>query len=271
MNTQNSYLANMSLSIKFCHNIIHDENWNEKKTKTHYTFWCVHEGSFLLKINGRLFTVSEGDVVFFYPGNRYRAYTDGTKCSFLYACFSLETGNSIDILAGNNYAGVYRQERISDIAENFYEKNLKICENWGAIAFQQYMAFLDFFSSLAPFLGQQEPFFDAAPAPDDSRIRRVLDYIHEYFLDPLTNEELAAYMGMSEKYFIRFFRSNLGKSPKQYIQEYRMKYSLTLLAIPENSLADIALQLNFADQFIFSKAFKRYYGESPSVFRKQLT
>ena len=76
-------------------------------------------------------------------------------------------------------------------------------------------------------------------------------------------------MGMSEKYFIQFFHSHTGYSPKQYRIHQRMNYSVKLLADPANTLAHIAMRLHFSDQYAFSKAFKKYYGEAPGAFRKQ--
>lgn len=271
MTTENDFLSNISLSIKFCHFIRQVADWSEKKTKAGYTLWCVQEGSFILEINNRVFTVSEGDTVFFYPGCRYKAYAQNQECSFLYTSFSLQTGNSIDLLEGNNYSGIYRNPKIAAASRTFYEQNEALNANWGAIAFLQYMAFMSFFAAIAPFFGQQEPFYESIPKPSDMRIHRVMNYMHDFYLEPLTIAELATYIGMSEKYFIRFFRAQTGISPMQYLQNYRMKQSLILLADPDNSLSEVAQQLNFTDQFSFSKAFKRYYGESPSVFRKQLT
>jgi len=260
----------MSLSIRFCHYIKKNADWSEKKTKTSYTLWCIQEGSFFLRINHHLYTVSAGDTVFFYPGAKYRAYANGEECSFLYISFSLETGNHIDMLEGTNYSGIYRQQEIVDAALDFYTQNSAANDNVNSIAFLQYMAFMRFFSIAAPYFGEQEPFYEEALKPADMRIHHVMSYLHEFYNKPLTNAELAAYIGMSEKYFINFFRNQTGISPMQYLQNYRMQQAQILLADPGNSIADIATQLNFTDQFSFSKAFKRYYGDSPSAFRKQL-
>ena len=77
-------------------------------------------------------------------------------------------------------------------------------------------------------------------------------------------------MGMSEKYFIQYFHIHTGTSPKQYLVEKRMKHALLLLANPVNSLTYTAARLGYSDQYAFSKAFKKYYGEAPSSFRKHL-
>lgn len=270
MNTENDFLSSILLSIRFCHFIRHSADWSEQKTKVSYTFWCIQEGSFTLEINAKSFTVSAGDTVLFYPGCRYKAYAGNQECSFLFIGFSLQTDSSADLLSGRNYCGIYRNSEIANASRAFYLHSAECLASHSVISFRQYSAFMGFLAVIAPFFGQQEPFFQTLPKPADTRIHRLIDYIHEFYLEPLTNAELAAYIGMSEKYFIRFFRAQIGTSPMQYLQNYRMQQALALLADPSNSLSEIAQQLHFTDQFSFSKAFKRYYGESPSIFRRQL-
>ena len=270
MNSENDFLSNILLSIKFCHFIRKTPDWSEQKTKVGYSFWCIQEGTFTLEINKQSFTVSAGDTVFFYPGCSYKAYARNQECCFLFISFSLQTGSSIDLLKGHNYAGIYRQPQVAEENRVLYRQNSERLVSSNAITFLEYTVFMGFLAVIAPFFGQQEPFFQTLPKPADTRIHRLIDYIHEFYLEPLTNAELAAYIGMSEKYFIRFFRAQTGTSPMQYLQNYRMQQALVLLADPANSLSEIAQQLHFTDQFSFSKSFKRYYGESPSVFRRQL-
>ncbi len=271
MKTENDYLENISLSLKFCHCITKNGNWSEDKIKVHYTFWCILDGALTLSVNERTFQVSAGDVVFFYPGCRYQAHTNGIKTTMLFVCFDLETGNHIDLLEGNDYAGVYHNADIAAAAERFYTINSQYSKNLITVNFQQYMAFWNFFSIVTSHLGHQESFMLTPTISSNPKIRKILNYIHEYHLEPLTNAEMAAYMDMSEKYFIRFFRTHLGYSPHQYLREYQMRHSLVYLSDPEYSLADIAQKFNFADEFTFSKAFKRIYGESPNSIRKKLS
>lgn len=270
MDLNTDFLSNVSVSVKFCHYITQKPDWSEKKTKTAYTIWYVREGSFMLELNDRQDRVTAGDIIFFYPGCSYSAHANGEKSGFLYISFALETGSHIDLLAGENYSGIYRRRELTEAAELFWKTNESVSKVHGSIDFLQYMAFMGFFSVLAPLFGQQQPFYKAIQKPTDTRIYRALSYIREFFLEPLTNAELAAYMGMSEKYFIRFFSAQVGKSPMRYLQEYRMQHSLVLLADPTNTLSEIAQQLGFNDQFSFSKAFKHYFGDAPSVIRKQL-
>lgn len=262
--------SNLSLSIKFCMYCRHDADWSEHKTKTDYTIWNIKEGQLVIEINKQKLTAKAGDVLLFYPGDTYSAYADGECCNFLVTFFSLETGNHIDLLERKNYGGIYRNEEISRASEQYIQDSLEGLQSHWEPDFRQYGGFLNFFAKLNPHFGHQLAFYPQAAPTADLRIHRLLDYMNQNYLEPLTNRQLADFMGMSEKYFITFFHTHIGKSPKQYLIECRMKYSLVLLKDSRNSIADVALRLNFTDRYSFSKAFKKYYGEAPGSFRRQL-
>lgn len=262
--------SNLSLSLKFCMFCRHDKDWSEHKTKTDYTVWNIKEGGLILEINKQTMTAEAGDVLLFYPGDTYRAYSSGGDCNFLVTFFSLETGNHMDLLGQKNYGGIYRGTEVRHISERYVQESMKGLRDRWEMDFGQYASFLNFFASLSPHFGKQIPFSAQLSPAADLRIHKLLEHMNSHYLEPLTNKELATFMGMSEKYFISFFHSHIGKSPKQYLIECRMKYSLVLLAEENLTISDIALRLNFTDQYSFSKAFKKYYGEAPSSFRRQL-
>lgn len=262
--------SNLSLSIKFCMFCKHDADWSEHKTKTDYTIWNISHGSLTIEINQQTLTAREGDVLLFYPGDTYRAYANGEPCHFLVTFFALETGNHMDLLEHKNYSGIYGHELISHASEQYLREYFDGFRNSWEINIEQYASFLNLVTRLKPYFGKQLAFNTLPMPPVDLRIHKLLEYINTNYLEPLTNRELADFMGMSEKYFISFFHTHIGKSPKQYLIECRMKYSLVLLKDSRNTLSDVALRLNFTDQYSFSKAFKKYFGEAPGSFRKQL-
>ena len=49
-----------------------------------------------------------------------------------------------------------------------------------------------------------------------------------------------------------------------------MKRSQYLLENPKLSIAEISNSVGFSDSLAFSKAFKNYFGKSPSKFRKEI-
>ena len=61
-----------------------------------------------------------------------------------------------------------------------------------------------------------------------------------------------------------------GKTTAAYIQHIKLSQAKNLLLTrPDLSISDIALLCGFDDNARFSKAFKQYYQQTPSQFKKQ--
>lgn len=270
MTLAESLFSNLTVNIKFLANVQHDGSWTEYKTKTDYTLWHVHKGRLWIEMNHRSFYAESGDVVLFYPGDSYKSYTDDGGCSFLVSFFTLETGNKMDLLAGRPLAGVYHGEGIARLCDHFCSTYIKEFQNIPSPALKQYASFVTFMAELMTDHLPDAPFHKVPVSPEKLPFHQILEYMNTHFLEPLPIRFLAEKMDMSEKYFIQYFSSHTGTSPKQYLVEKRMKHALILLADRNNSLSYTASRLGYSDQYAFSKAFKKYYGESPSSFRKQL-
>lgn len=261
-------LSTLSLNIKFCRYCCHDSKWCETKTKSDYTIWNIYEGSMAIEINGKLLTASAGDVLFFKPGETYRAYCTGDCCNFLVSFFTIDLGNHINILESTNVTGIYHSPKIKDFSDAFCKEYLHSLQMLIFPSLKLYAAFFYFFAQLWEHFGTQICFQYEIVKTPVLKIHKLLKYMDEHFTENIPIKDLAAFMGMNEKYFINYFHTHIGKSPKQYLVDCRMKYSLELLADSANSLSDVASALNFSDQYAFAKAFKKYYGEAPGNFRK---
>lgn len=102
------------------------------------------------------------------------------------------------------------------------------------------------------------------------RIHKVQDYIEHHLSQPLSIEELAGAAGFSKYHFSRIFQGMLHEPLAHYVNRIRMESALFLLAHREDkNMTDIAYELGFTDSAIFSRAFKNYYGISPSEYRRE--
>lgn len=79
-------------------------------------------------------------------------------------------------------------------------------------------------------------------------------------------QEVAEILGMSYENFRKKFKQYFRSSPAAYQLTQRINYSKTLL-LNQKTLNEIALICHFSDAFAYSKAFKKQYGISPSIFR----
>lgn len=269
MNLIDHIFSNISINLKlnlFCR---HEQGWNEYKTKADYTLWCIQEGSLTIELNEKTFFVQKGDVVLFYPGDNYHAYSD-VDCAFLVFFFSLETGYSMDLLRGMNLAGVYHNEHLSDTCLSFCEHYLNYFDTPSSVSLQLYASFFSFVTEVLKVPEYCNHFYESSVNAPDTLIHSVLSYMKEHYTEEILMKELAVLMDMSEKYFIRYFHFHIGITPKQYLVELRMKRAIELLSSTNCSIAEIASELGYSDQYCFSKAFRKYYGEAPSTFRKNI-
>ena len=258
----------LSLQIKFCRYCCHDVSWTETKTKTDYTLWNIYEGALVMEINGKVMRAKAGDVLFFHPGNTYSAHCDGECCNFLVTFFTFDIGNSVDLFQSLNCAGIYSFPALAESSDAFCLCYLRDFKNTDRVSLNLYAFFLTFLTALLPLLGTQQNFYDELPPAPALKFNRLLSYMEENAEKNIPIKELASFMGMSEKYFIQFFHAHTGKSPKQYMIRQRMELSARLLSDPSLFISEVADRLHFSDEYAFSKAFKKYYGESPVSFRK---
>jgi AraC-like DNA-binding protein len=63
------------------------------------------------------------------------------------------------------------------------------------------------------------------------------------------------------------FREVLGLSPIRYVKEWRMRIAQDLLATTNVTIASVARRVGYDSEEAFSRAFKRAYGRSPSLWR----
>jgi AraC family transcriptional regulator len=97
-------------------------------------------------------------------------------------------------------------------------------------------------------------------------LRRVLDYIHDKALEPVSLLDLANIAGLSPFYFTRLFKESLAEPPYQYVLRCRIQRGAQMLLAPGVSIATVATQTGFSDQSHFASHFKRFYGVSPAVY-----
>jgi signal transduction histidine kinase/DNA-binding LacI/PurR family transcriptional regulator/AraC-like DNA-binding protein len=99
-------------------------------------------------------------------------------------------------------------------------------------------------------------------------VRRAMAYLHEHYAEPISREDLARHVGMSDDYLTACFRRELGMTPVTYLNRYRINLARALLTTTDRSVTEIALAVGFSDSGYFSRVFRREVGVSPDTFRR---
>ncbi len=248
--------------------IKHPQGWTETKTKNFYTLWSLIEGDITVSFNGTEHKATAGDTILFSPGDTYSAGSEG-GCGFTFLFFTLKTGNSLDLLSDLNSSGIIPK---SYTAASFNSFNSGFIEQRSKNRRGDIRLYSEFFSYISDIIyairhGGSKSFRDTE-ALIDSDMHSAIDFINENYESALQIKEIAQRFGLSEKHFITKFKSEIGVSPKQYAVRCKMKKAFELISGTDYKLSEIALQLGYSDQYSLSKAFKKFYGESPISYRK---
>ena len=103
----------------------------------------------------------------------------------------------------------------------------------------------------------------------DYYIIEAINYIEQNFQNNITIEDIAAVCGINRSYFGKIFRNSIGRSPQEFLMNYRMVKATELLKLTSLSIAEIGSAVGYENQLHFSRAFKTIYGISPREWRNQ--
>lgn len=163
-------------------------------------------------------------------------------------------------------APVYRG-RLKELQEKMVGEMAYIAENKDASPFHligHLYLFLDYLTrSIAPL-----------EVPKRSKLRdfylkEAVSYIEMNFQNDITVEDIAKECGLNRSYFGKIFKDAVGKSPQEFLMNYRMIKATELLQLTKLSIQDIGNAVGYPNALHFSRAFKNVYGVSPRMWRAQ--
>ena len=80
---------------------------------------------------------------------------------------------------------------------------------------------------------------------------------------------LAKRSGWSRFHLHRALRRTLGETPKQYTQRLRLECAAATLLASETPVTRVARSNGFASHEVFTRAFRRHFGRTPTRYRKE--
>ncbi len=103
-----------------------------------------------------------------------------------------------------------------------------------------------------------------------TQCRRLRDYIEAHLSEPISLEQLAQHVALSEYHFARMFRESFGVPPHRYLLTRRLARARQLLATGQLPLGDVALACGFGSASHFSNRFRQALGATPGQYRLAL-
>jgi len=123
-------------------------------------------------------------------------------------------------------------------------------------------------ASLRPILNSAQRSAGSAPADEQRRVDRVLDWVHQHMDELLTVEAAAALVHVTPAAFSRFFSREVGKSFTAYINDVRCSEASLRLRMSDRPVAVIARECGFETLSHFNRQFRMRTGSTPREFRR---
>ena len=89
---------------------------------------------------------------------------------------------------------------------------------------------------------------------------RAIKYIYENVHKPITQKDIARYLGITPEYFSAVFKAARGMPPMQFINRVKLSSIRMLMARENLKLYEAAERYGYTDANYVSKLFKKYYG-----------
>lgn len=120
---------------------------------------------------------------------------------------------------------------------------------------------------LATFIHHQQYGSLNQPMAHDA-VSTTIELMQHNLHKPLALAELAAKVHLSVSYFARLFAKKTGFPPIAYFNQLKIQHACRLLDNQELSIAEVAREVGFDDQFYFSRTFKQLMHCSPRAYRQ---
>ncbi|UII75011.1 AraC family transcriptional regulator [Flagellimonas sp. HMM57] len=100
------------------------------------------------------------------------------------------------------------------------------------------------------------------------RLLVAYEFIHDNINRPISIDELSNVCSLSKFHLYDSFKKAFGKTPHQYVNRLKIARAKLLLQNNHLSVSEVSETLGFSDLSVFSKVFKKAYGNPPSHYSK---
>ncbi len=250
-------LQSATFDILLCSEVKHDVAWRERGSKANCDLWIIKQGSVRITYKKKTHTLTVGDVFLLEPGVAYSAVGGAQGCSFYFVHFRARLEENLNVFSDFVVGGKTEAAAVRLNVRSFEAA----FSAWKA---EEPMAHFSLKAAIMQLCARIIALKDTKQAPM-TRLEQLLNYIDAHLSLSPTVAALAAQMNMSEKYFISYFKRHMGQTPHAYMITQKMQRAYAALYLEEVKVAVVAESLGYCDAYAFSKAFKAYFGISPST------
>ena len=252
-------------SIKRVLRVIRTENNNCHKKifvngRPNDVFVYIISGSCDYKCeDGTSFTVKAGDIMFLPNKERYSVYINEKNYRYIFCDFEFNEDLP-------KKSAVFTPKN-SSFVENLFIKLLNTYNSQSKTYFTDSLSLIyNIYSSI--IATTSEPYINKATKNKISEAKKYID-LHYGDLN-LNVTSLANSLEISEVYFRKLFKNEIGVSPSKYIISVRLSKAKDLMVYyPFLTIEECARQSGFSTLQYFNRAFNKAFGINPSRYRNK--
>lgn len=229
----------------------------------------VTKGNVSFGINQKEYKLSGGDLFISFPDEVHSTGTSPLTINEMY-WMQLDVSNRDNFLSlspqWSNYLidSLYRiQNRVIKMPNKDIQPIL--CKFFYLITTQPKEKYYEAVILLVNFLHEMINYDKQTRFSLTPDIANAAEYILENYTETITLEELATISKLSLSRFKENFKNQLGVTPREFINSYRIEQAKDLL-LENNSITDVAMKLGFSSSNYFSFVFKRFTTLSPTEY-----
>lgn len=229
-------------------------------------------GSCAFDLENRSYQLRRGEALIQYPHDRHS--------------FQIGNGDGVVIIQLKNLPEIWELDRpwepvmkqylnVDELLQHHRKWNLTLCSadrlETGLIE-ETEVEVLGYLSQVLQGNHQTDLNTPLKKAPldcDDPHLVRVLEYMRDCYMKPVSIDKLAGIAGMSRYHFIRTFKAQIGYSPYQYMLVIRVDEAKRRLRSTRQTVTDISLDVGFASPSQLYRTFQKFMGVSPEQYRQQ--
>lgn len=103
---------------------------------------------------------------------------------------------------------------------------------------------------------------------EERMITGIIRYLQEHLAEEISLNILAEEFHLSSQYISQLFKNEIGVNFLAYLTNIRMENAKKLLISTSLSIGEISNQCGYGDYRVFTKAFKKVEGSTPSQYRR---
>lgn len=101
----------------------------------------------------------------------------------------------------------------------------------------------------------------------NKHVTRIIRYMQKHLEENLTLEEIAQEFQLSKSYLNAIFQKYTKHAPVDFFINMKMKKACFLLKTTDLYIYEVAQAMGYADQYYFSRIFKKVVGVSPKTYK----